>query len=171
MQVRDAIHDVSCQVTWVRAAQRHLTLRFFADAAEVDVAGLREGMDAACHALPLFTTQLEGLGVFPESGPPRVLWMGVSAGRESVEALARALTSALAPCGWPAEERAFHPHITLGRIKQTGDRQGLVAALQRCRNATSAPFEVEGLALIRSALSSRGPQHTTIYHATLRSHT
>lgn len=62
-----------------------------------------------------FEIALGSFGVFPEN--PDVLWAGVETGKEPLTRLARDLESALETLGFPAEKRAFRPHVTLARFK------------------------------------------------------
>ena len=62
-----------------------------------------------------FDFQLLGEDTFPDESNPRVLFIGIAAGRESLIALAERLQGSLAVEGFAAEPRPFHPHVTLAR--------------------------------------------------------
>jgi 2'-5' RNA ligase len=55
-----------------------------------------------------------GLGVFPERGRARVLWIGISL-PPSVIRLQQACERAAVAAGFEPETRPFAPHLTLGR--------------------------------------------------------
>lgn len=103
---------------WSAADSWHVTLQFLgnADAHQFAcvVARLR-GVRA--QGVPV---ALEGLGCFDRAG---VLFAGVKVTPELMT-LQQHVTAATAECGFAAEERAYHPHITLARTGR-GDRHGL----------------------------------------------
>jgi 2'-5' RNA ligase len=59
-----------------------------------------------------------GVGAFPSVAKPSVLWVGVEA-PAALSALQREIEAAMVELGFDPEERAYHPHITVGRIKET----------------------------------------------------
>ncbi len=68
-----------------------------------------------------------GLGAFPSLTRPNVLWIGVVA--PSLAALQRDVEGALVDLGLDPEERAFHPHVTVGRVKESRPGQSDLTAL------------------------------------------
>ena len=64
---------------------------------------------------------LGGAGAFPAARRPRVVWLGMDAGARELVALAAALERALKPRGFERESRAFSPHLTIGRVRESRD--------------------------------------------------
>ena len=96
--------------TWlVRSENRHVTLAFLGETPRMDDA--MEAL-AAVHA-PAFTLWIGGFGTFGR-GSRRVLWAGIERSPEIV-ACERAVRGVYGARGFPLEERAFTPHITLAR--------------------------------------------------------
>ena len=61
-----------------------------------------------------------GLGAFPRPERPRVLWLGVTEGREKLMALQAALTKRLDDeLGFPPDRNDFCPHLALGRANRS----------------------------------------------------
>lgn len=103
--------------SWVDSRNLHITLRF---AGDVDNPTAREFADQLSMIdVPCFSIRLEGLGVFGKIDP-HTIWAGVEAGPE-LERLARANERAARLAGLKPETRAFHPHVTLARLKHTRD--------------------------------------------------
>lgn len=165
-QLRAGLDNVVGQATWVKPEQMHFTLWFFAEVPAADVPRLQEGIAEAARQVAPFTATLGALGLFPESGAPRVLWVGLSEGGGELTTLFQALVASLKPRGWEPEARAFHPHLTLARFKSPVSRQAVQGVLEQ-QTAPSASFHVEGLSLIQSVLSPHGPRYTTLYTAPL----
>jgi 2'-5' RNA ligase len=105
---------------WVDPASIHLTVRFLGDVFPDDAAHQGAGWRAAARGIGPISYRLEGLGVFPGRARPRVLWVGIteltSGGR--LARLAAHVEAAARDAGFPPENRAFHPHLTLARAKQ-----------------------------------------------------
>ncbi|MBD3346325.1 MAG: RNA 2',3'-cyclic phosphodiesterase [Chitinivibrionales bacterium] len=102
-------------VRWMPADQIHLTLRFIG---EVDKHLFEEIKSAlySVHATK-FKLSLKGTGYFPPRRDPRVLWVGVE-NNELLLQLFNRIEQALHSVGCEPEKRKFHPHITIGRLKE-----------------------------------------------------
>lgn len=108
---------------WIDSRNYHLTLRF---AGDIDNPTAREFADQLARIdLRCFSMRLKGLGVFG-GADPHSLWAGVEAGPELGD-LARASERAARLAGLKPEQRTFHPHVTLARLKYT--RNDAVARL------------------------------------------
>ena len=147
---------------WVREGQLHLTLRFFADLPAGRTEAAADAARAACAASPPFRLELRGLGRFPPHGPLRVVWAGLGLGREALVALAGALAGELAARGFPAEERAFAPHLTLARARDPrGSREAARAVAAFAPSVGTLGLQpVDALVLTRSELGAGPPLHT-----------
>ena len=94
----------------------HFTLRFLGDA-EAD---RRDRVIEKLRAVGLgtgFSISFEKLGAFPNARRAKVLWLGVSSGRERLEALAAKVETAVRLSGFEPETRRFSPHLTLSRLR------------------------------------------------------
>lgn len=105
-------------VAWVPAANLHLTLKFLGSVGEE----LVEGIVGACRRVAARHLPVEvraaGLGAFPSLERPSVLWIGVEA-PAPLSALQRDVEAAMVELGFDKEERAHHPHVTVGRVKES----------------------------------------------------
>lgn len=158
---------------WVRPENLHLTLRFLGETAAERVPGLKEALDRAVEGSAVFDAAFGRIGGFPSLEAPRVLWVGLSEGEESLRDLAQALCSELEVLGIPGEspERAFRAHLTLGRLKGRRNIGRLKESLKACseRFAEGWPMRVDRVRLMRSRLSGAGPVYEVLKEARLRS--
>ncbi len=131
------MHTLAPDVRWISEAKLHLTMKFLGevDASRLDEIGATVGAVAARHAATDVT--VSGLGAFPNSRRPRVLWIGAERSSR-LELLAHDLEQACETLGFEAEGRAFRPHITLGRIR---DRLGVEQARALARAGRRIGFE------------------------------
>ncbi len=147
--------------SWTRPETWHLTLRFFAEiASEAAERCAEETFDAAGGSSGGELTTAGSL-VFPPRGRARVLGLGF-APSPSVEALAAATEAAARRAGAAPEERSYHPHVTLARIRSPWPP----AAVERFRQEADAwelpPFHLVALVLYESRLGPAGATHTAL---------
>jgi 2'-5' RNA ligase len=109
---------------FVRDEGVHVTLRFFGWTRAQTLAALEAPLRAAAAVCPPFEMAIRGLGLFPERGRPRVLWLGLALPAPAARLQAACETAAVA-AGLEAETRAFHPHLTLGRWRDRALRPAL----------------------------------------------
>lgn len=101
-------------VAFVAEPQLHVTLRFLENVGETEIAALRA---AVLTPWPVAMLSVHGLAQFPARGSPRVIWAGLRGDLDAVSAIARRLDEVALGAGVAADDRGFHPHITLGRCK------------------------------------------------------
>lgn len=129
----------------------HLTLRFIGLAGEAECDRMLAALDEAELGGP-FRLALGGLGAFPKPAKAAVVWLGVTSGSERLTELAERCEDAAVAVGFPAEDRPFHPHVTLSRVRPPGDVRSLVADYE-----ARAAFEVTAVTLFRSVQQHRRP--------------
>lgn len=157
-----ALRAATSAIRWVAPGALHVTMKFLGEQDErlvEDLRGALEGV-AARHA-PL-DVRTSGMGVFPNFRRPRVVWLGMT-GEVALRALAGDIDRALEPLGIPRETRAFHAHLTLGRV--TGalaarDAAALEAAARTPRPARG--FPVRTIDLMQSEPGPGGSRYTVL---------
>ena len=143
-------------VNWVEPVNLHFTLKFLGNIEEARVDVLKKSLAVAARGHASFTMQVEGLGLFPGTRNPRILWVGVTQGQEALTALAQAVEQACGALGVPLEERPFAAHLTIGRIRSPERLVPLIKQLQVAEFRGGPPASVDHLTLFQSVLSSRG---------------
>ena len=147
------------RVDWTAAANLHVTLKFLGQVKENEVPGvLAEGTEAARHAKP-FRLSVGGLGAFPsgDSKPARILWAGVQEPTGRLGLLVQSLEARLEGLGFIRETRPFHPHLTLGRVKDGSRGRELLTGL-----ADFGEVEVSSLALFESWRDAQGTRYVPL---------
>ena len=142
-------------VRWVPMTNLHLTVKFFGDIEEAQVEPIAVALQNQLELFPRFTINAKGLGVFPERGRPKILWVGLT-GNELAELAAR-VQSSLLPLGFAPEQRSFTPHLTIGRWRDS-DRapRTLKQELERWRDCTFGHSVVNEVVLFQSVLKAEG---------------
>lgn len=166
-ELRRALGAEARAVKWVRADQFHFTLRFFGELGQEEVEKAAGALRRAAAGTAPFRLAVAGLGAFPGLRNPRVLWAGTGEGREQLVALARRLEDELAGVGFARELRPFHPHLTLGRVRDGADVAAPLRELLTRPPVAYGEWQVEQVVLMRSELLPAGPRYTVVETAEL----
>ena len=157
-------------VRWVNPDGIHLTLKFLGDA-PVDQRGeLERALTTAVQGHAPFTLSVSDLGCFPNLKQPRVVWVGIHESSEVLLALRNAVEEYIAPLGYPTENRAFSPHLTVGRVRREARRadvQKLGELVASMPTSESQRWTVTTVSLIRSELKPGGAVYTPLLRAPL----
>jgi 2'-5' RNA ligase len=155
-------------VRWVPRENLHITIWFIGHVDDDRARAVLAAIDAPYLTGP-FTIELTGMGLFPRSGPPRVLWIGVGAGHETLGSLHGAVQSRLVPLGFEPERRPYSPHLTLARVKDV--ERKYAATLRTLVQTMSAPpvrSAVTAVTVFESRVSSKGAAYTPLLRVPLR---
>lgn len=144
----------------VLPANVHITLKFLGEIDEGTVPGIEAAMRRAVEGVRPFALRLVGIGAFPSTHSPRVIWTGIE-GAEPLAKMAAALEEGCEPLGFPRERRPFSPHLTLARVRE-GQRPDLHAFLEMYRGRDLGSFQVDRVRLKRSVLTPSGPIYSDV---------
>jgi len=151
-------------VRWTRPEQIHLTLSFLGAVATARLAEMESVLAAACKGHRRHALRVAGLGCFPNANRPRILWAGLAGDLRPLQELKKAMDAGFAASGWVGEDRAFHAHLTIGRVAEldaTG-RRGLAEALAGEQQRDFGEWELGRVDLMESVLSPQGATYRTL---------
>lgn len=153
------VRALDLPVKWVQPEGLHLTLKFLGDVDDATEDVVRAALVRAAGGGPTpraVTLSLQGFGVFPDAGRPRVFWAGIDA-ESALELLQHRVERELEPLGFPLEGRPFRPHVTLGRAGRDA-RPGVLAPAATALEALAfaETVAVETIDLMRSTLQRGG---------------
>lgn len=149
-------------VSWVAPDNFHVTVKFLGGVDAGKVPAFVTALESAAGRYRPFTLAISGLGAYPSTTRPRVLWAGITAGSEALAALAGDVDEALAMLGIERETRAFSGHVTIGRVRDPGRSPALTKALTAGAARSFGEVPVAAIALMRSQLSPRGARYTAL---------
>jgi 2'-5' RNA ligase len=153
---QDELKKSGADVKWVPVGNIHITLKFFGNITEAQVANISERITALAAGQEPFSLTLMSAGAFPSPKNPRVVWLGVGGDLDLMRDFHRRLETAFAALGFSPEDRPFSPHLTLGRVKSSSGRAVLTRCLVRLPSPDCAPFPVSEIVLFRSNLTPQG---------------
>lgn len=143
-------------VRWAAPETIHLTLSFLGDVAEEVLEKVPKVMLSVARCHPTFSARAVGIGAFPDLQRARVIWIGLDDGAALSE-LQQDLAKGLAALGLSPEDRAFHPHLTLGRCRTHA--LPVREILAPYRESDCGRFPVERIVLYESRLAPSGALH------------
>lgn len=168
-EVADLVRDVQAgfraegvRASYPKPANIHLTLKFLEDTAWEDVGAICSAMSEAAKPHSPIALSAQGVGAFPNRRRPRVLWVGVAGETDSLRAVCRDLNTRLADIGFPAENRPFKGHLTVGRIKGKVDAGRFSEMLDRFGGFSPVPFIAGEMVLYQSELAKTGSIYTRL---------
>ena len=157
---QERLRAAGAAVKWVAPGNFHFTLKFLGEVPDGRVQDIEAALAKIQPGFGAITLTLRGLGAFPTTRRPRVLWAGVTAGAEPMQRLAGGVEQALTPLGFAREARPFSAHLTIGRVEQpTPD---LTARLEREQATEFGAMAVLSFCLVRSMLRPSGPEYTVV---------
>jgi 2'-5' RNA ligase len=149
-------------VSWVAPENFHVTVKFLGSVDDTRVQSVIDALHTAAHGHAPFDLEVGGLGAFPTATRARVLWAGLLAGLAPLAALAGSVEEALSGLGFPRENRAFSPHITLARVREPARAPALAEALNAGSSRRFGRVAVPAMALMRSDLSPKGARYSVL---------
>ncbi|MBK8616825.1 MAG: RNA 2',3'-cyclic phosphodiesterase [Anaerolineales bacterium] len=156
-------------IRWVPPQNMHLTLKFIGGIAASHLDFLKQMLTREASTHPQFDMQIGGLGSFPSSRMPRILWVGLHA-PAVLTSLHKSIETGASRLGYEKEERAFSPHLTIGRARQNitpAELSKVRAALDTIQLGNIAIARVDSVHLFKSDLQSGGSIYTKLFSAPL----
>lgn len=162
-------------VRWVQPDMAHLTLRFLGESDREHAELLRMALPRVVNAEPAFDLRTAALGVFPNFRHPRVLWLGLHGPAHRLERLVAQVDATVADLGFGERDEVYHPHITLGRVRNQSSETVRLRDLPEVIKARfvnaetgaavappSVPVPVRELQLVRSHLGRGGARYEVV---------
>ena len=171
LEIKDIVARVSGELRksnldlkWVKVDNIHLTVVFLGNVQMADMEAIGDEAGKVCLKTGSFGISLVGMGVFPNTRRPRVVWIGVDEPTGTLSRLQQDVEQNIAPLGFPAERRKFSPHLTLGRVKRGRSPAELEALGEYATRARVrvGEMEVGAVYLMRSDLRPTGALYTEL---------
>jgi 2'-5' RNA ligase len=152
-------------VKWVNPDSIHLTLKFLGNVNADAIPQVINAMEnLAKNANPL-SLRVSEVGTFPNTRSPRVVWVGLKGDTETLSGLQQHLERSLAAIGFPPENKAFSPHLTLGRVRngiRPSQRLALADRLSIAKLKIRPEMYITSINLMKSDLTPQGAIYTQL---------
>jgi len=149
------------RVGWERTGKLHFTLKFLGHVEEAIVPKLEDAIPGMIQRHRPFTTELACTGLFPNTREPRILWLGITSGRDEMIAIGTDIDAAVEHLGFEKDQRTFSPHLTIGRIREPRKGKDLAAA-HLSSVFPPIEFTVDHVTIYESMLSQTGSSYEVI---------
>jgi len=135
----------------------HLTIRFLGSTTALQRDRVLEFLDEHLTVEP-FRMSFGGFGAFPKPARATVLWLSVVRGADRLATMAEIADLAAQSTGFEPEERPFHAHLTLSRIRPPMNVVPLIDRIPRF----PLSMQVDRLTLYRSHLRREGAAYEAL---------
>lgn len=156
-------------VRWTRPEHIHLTLKFLGEVPDSRVPEICTATIEAAARLAPVPIEISQAGCFPQRGPARIVWAGVLGPSRELAACHAACEQVFADLGYPPEERAFRPHLTIGRSRQPNGAHQVRGLFATADGFRCEPFTAAELTVFQSVLGRSGSTYTALARGAFRS--
>ena len=160
MKVEEELKQTRADIKLVERENLHFTVKFLGEIPENVV----DDIDRRVKTLALrrMDVGVRGLGAFPDARHPRVVWAGVSPQDvASVSSSGQQVIDVLEGIG-ESDERGFHPHITVARVRSPRNLEALTSLIRECSAREFGRSTITSLKLKSSSMTPNGPTYRDI---------
>lgn len=147
-------------VSWTRAGNYHMTLRFLGDLGPSGASRVGDAVARGAEGAEAVAASLGRFGAFPSVDRPRVLWIGIDRGEADLTALAGRVNAAIDAAGFERADKPFRPHLTLGRVREGA--RGLEALRAFAPPPPPETARLDRILVMKSDLHPTGARYTAL---------
>ncbi len=163
VEIQSILQKSDADLKWVKPKNAHLTLKFLGSTTTEQIEKIKNILKECSSSTPPFQIGFGGLGVFPNEKYPRVLWIGINQGAESIAELAKQVDDKVSKLGFQKEKRPYSPHLTIGRFRSNKNLESLRFLMQQNLNFQAGEMTADAIHHIQSILSPKGPTYKKIF--------
>ena len=149
------------RVGWERPEKLHITLKFLGNTDPHILAQLVARVAEIAGKYQAFSLRLLRTGVFPRPSRPRVLWIGTEDRPSIIQPLYAELEAECERLEYPKDQKAFRPHITIGRVRDPYEAAALAEGHLETK-IEPVEFEVSEIVIYESKLQPTGSVYSVV---------
>ncbi|AOL15592.1 2'-5' RNA ligase [Sulfolobus sp. A20] len=158
----ELLKNTGASIKLVEPYNIHITLLFLGEVDNNRLEDVKDSMKGLKFGK--FNVTLKGLGAFPSITKPRVVWLGITEGKEQLRQIRETIYNELLKRKIrPEDEKDFVPHLTLGRIKDFRSITNLIDLIKDNATTEVGKFEVNSVILFKSTLTPKGPIYDKLF--------
>jgi len=167
-KLQETLGRSSAGVKWVRPQNMHLTLLFLGEVEQLEIVSICRMVQERSRRHAPFTLAVNGLGAFPNLRRPKILWAGITEGIEELRGLHADLEEGLLDLGcYRREERAYTPHLTLGRLTHEERAEDWVQLIAKYSDWQGGTLPADEVLIMASELRRDEPEYSVMGRAAL----
>lgn len=160
IEIQEIFKQINAPVKLVEPENLHFTLKFFGDVNEEKIEEVKDIIVKMVGNFSPFEILINGVGVFPSLRYIRVLWLGAE-NFDPFSNLQMDLDQEFVKIGFK-KERNYVPHLTIGRLKGSGNKDALVKKIEELNDIAVGKTTIDKLILKKSELTPDGPIYTDL---------
>lgn len=157
-EVKKAIRG---NINWTKIENLHFTLKFLGEISNTQIEEVSNIINKITIRHTPFEAKVTGIGFFPAIKRPRIIWAGISDGKENMLKIANDIESSIEHLGFKKENREFTAHLTIARVRDYHIKidHKILDALSKEDICT---FKVDHITLFKSELLPSGPVYSIL---------
>ena len=160
-KLQEALRSTNAEVRWDSREKFHITLKFLGNVEEATLQSMASLLETELAAFSPFGLIYQGVGCFPNLHRPRVIWVGAHNEDSTLSRVFEKIEQIASSFGFPREERQFHPHITVGRVKGSKNIKALVSEIEVAKFPVQQSA-INEIILMKSDLKPTGSVYTVL---------
>jgi len=153
-------------LNWTPPGNWHITLFFLGSTEDLAVAVLQQLIDKSFSKIHSYQTELRGVGVFPNSNNPKVLWLGLE-DLQPLMAVYSKLGELLQQNGFSFDQKPLKPHLTIARVKRADNPLAFQSLLAEYQETVFDEVNVNKVVLFESITTPAGPNYKPLFQKQL----
>lgn len=163
--VKEQLEQILPQIKWTKPDTWHLTIKFLGETKKNKVDEIKKLCKDIAIKYSSFDIILKNISAFPNLRMPRVIFIDTEIPKE-LEKIFEEIEDKLSVLGFKKEDRKFHPHLTLARLKDIKpflkDNEKIIEKIGEIGRKIHFSMIAKEIVLYQSILSSKGPTYTKI---------
>ena len=166
-EVQEKLKTTDANVRWESKDKFHITVKFLGGVEASMLGTMADRLRESLNECTQMNITYRGVGCFPNPNHPRVIWIGAENKEGVLARLYGSIEEIAASFGVEREERQFHAHITIGRVKGERNIMKLIAELDKVDFEPHTSI-VKEILLMRSDLKPTGSVYTVLQRLPLK---
>jgi 2'-5' RNA ligase len=162
--LRDDMARRTRDVRWEATGKLHCTLRFLGNVERSRLGSIEQQLELGTTGIPPLWLTYAGIGVFPDSISPHIIWIGIREKGGDLARLQERISGGLRSLGFLREERPFQPHVTLGRVAggNAGTASRVLIDIVKTRTFDHPPVIVPAVEIMQSVPRPHGSEYVVL---------
>lgn len=153
-------------LNWTTPGNWHITLFFLGSTEESAVAMLEQLIDESFREILAYQTELHGVGVFPNTNNPKVLWLGLEDLQPLMPAYSK-LGELLHQNEFSFDQKPLKPHLTIARVKRADNPLAFQSLLAEFQDSVFDQVNMNKVVLFESITTPAGPVYKPLFQKQL----